>query len=156
MRCFLLLVVVQLMKTVCKVNHMIHISPEVMGIGGIKWKLLFVFLLSSFWSYTGKICRLQNKLQSQMKNYQKIIDEQNKRIQAEAHEKERMHAQVVSFTQEIQELKSACTWRKKTAEPVSMLTVKLWISITNKLQTVYANPLCVKQNTFPLLSDFIA
>ena len=66
-----------------------------------------------------KICRLQNKLQSQMKNYQKIIDEQNKRIQAEVHEKER-------------------------------------ISITNKLQTVYANPLCVKQNTFPLLSDFIA
>lgn len=63
-----------------------------------------------------KICRLQNKLQSQMKNYQKIIDEQNKRIQAEVHEKERMHAQVVSFTQEIQELKSACENAKRELE----------------------------------------
>lgn len=63
-----------------------------------------------------KICRLQNKQQSQMKNYQKTIDEQNKRIQAEVHEKERMHAQVVSFTQEIQELKSAFENAKRELE----------------------------------------
>ena len=56
-----------------------------------------------------KICSLQNELQSQIKNNQNVIDEQNKRIQTEVHEKERMHAQMVSYTKEIQELKNACT-----------------------------------------------